>query len=330
MKVLLVSNQYAENNIGNPIISRMKDAIGSDSRVSKIDFFPFKNRVPILRKIRAVARNYDIIHIHFGGLYALLIWCAVANLKVRKFITFHGTDIHAKALSSTKSFLGKLKIIFNQKASFLLIKLFDKVGFVAAPLIEYIPSKIYNSCKNKFFIQQLGVDYDKFSLIDKASAQAYLGLSPAKYVLFSDVSHTNIKRRDLAEDIVKCLGPDFKLLPMSGVEADIVPYYINSSEFAILTSDEEGSPNIIREVLALNKPFFSVNVGDAAKQLEGLQNSTVISRNPEEAASQIKSVINKPYVDFTRENKRRKLDFGILSKEVINLYERSLISDENS
>lgn len=43
---------------------------------------------------------------------------------------------------------------------------------------------------------------------------------------------------------------------MCGVKPDEVPYYINACEFALLTSDEEGSPNIIREVLSLNKSFL--------------------------------------------------------------------------
>lgn len=62
-----------------------------------------------------------------------------------------------------------------------------------------------------------------------------------------------------------------------------------------------GSPNIIREALFLNKPVFSVNVGDAAKQLERLHNSAIISREPKEAIEQIKLVILRTYTDNTRE-----------------------------
>lgn len=321
MKVLLVSNQYSNNGVGNPIIHRMRDSLASDNRISKVHFFAFKNRFSTFKKLRKEAKKYDLVHIHFGGLYALLVWISLAFRKQKKIITFHGTDIHAKAILTSNSFLEKLKIKVNQKASFLLIRGCDKVGFVAEALLDYIPEKLKENNKKKFFIQRLGVNYSKFKPQNKTDAQLKLGLRPSRYVLFSDVSNTNIKRRDIAIEIVKNLGPEYKLLVMSGVKSDDVPDYINAADFAILTSDEEGSPNIIREVLALNKPFFSVNVGDASVQLHGLQNSRIISRNPHEAALQILDSIKKPYIDYSRESMRESLDFNELNKSIISLYE---------
>ena len=81
---------------------------------------------------------------------------------------------------------------------------------------------------------------------------------------------------------------------------------------------------IIREVLSLNKPFFSVNVGDAAMQLKGLDNSSIISRNPEEAAATIKACINKEYTDNTRDSKKDVLDFVSINKGVVSLYNEVL------
>lgn len=80
----------------------------------------------------------------------------------------------------------------------------------------------------------------------------------------SDVSGTNIKRRDIAEAIVAQMNGEVALLRMTHVKPELVPLYISAASFLLLTSDEEGSPNIIRECLVMNKPVFSVNVGDAA------------------------------------------------------------------
>ena len=114
---------------------------------------------------------------------------------------------------------------------------------------------------------------------------------------------------------------------MCKVKADQVPVYINACDFVILTSDEEGSPNIIREALALNKPIFSVEVGDAPQQLKGLNNSTIISREPDKAAQTIKEYLNKSYTDNSRETRREIIDFVLCNSKIIDIYESSLTSN---
>jgi len=323
MNVLLVSNQRPnEQGVGNPIMYRMRDALSRDERIEKVAFLPFCNSLSSLWSIRQKARDYDIVHVHFGGLYALVIWLGLLGIKCKKIITFHGTDIHAKALKTTTSKIKRLKIMVNQLASFINIRLFDKCGFVAKEMMDYIPNCLNRYMKEKSFLQTLGVDYTLFSFIDKLEAQKYLGLGPFRYVLFSDVSNTSIKRRDIAEDIVRFLGSDYTLLIMCGVKPNDVPYYINACDFLLLTSDEEGSPNIIREALSLNKPVFSVNVGDVAKQLSGLKNSAIIGRSPEVAVKVIKETVKYPYVDNTRMARKQILDFVSVSRGVVDLYEK--------
>lgn len=323
MKILLVSNQgYDKRGIGNPIMFRMKNALSKDLRINEVKFLPVQNSIRSFLYIRKTAKKYDIVHIHFGGLYALLIWFSLIGVKTTKLITFHGTDIHAKAIKTAKTKKEKIKIRINQISSFISIVLFTNTGFVSPDLINFVPKTIKKRFAYKFFTQSLGVDYDVFRVIDKEEAQRHLGLSPAKYVLFSDISHTPIKRRDIAESIIKHIDGDFKMLLMCGVRSDEVPYYINACEFGILTSDEEGSPNIIRECLALNKPFFSVDVGDASTQLKGLNNSAIISRSPITASKQIKTALSRNYVDDTRSSLKKKLDFVEVSKAMVDLYSK--------
>lgn len=323
-KVLFISNQRPNScGIGNPIITRILKSFARETNVLKVDFLPFENTIRSLWKIRKESRKYDVVHIHFGGLYALAIILFLIGVKTYKIITFHGTDIHAKSLKTTKSIVSRLKIYLNQKASFLSICLYDKCGVVAKEMFAYIPQRLRENNKEKFFIQLLGVDYETFTIKDKRKAQDSLNLQHGHYVLFSDISNTTIKRRDIASDIVKELGTPYQLLIMSGVKSDKVPDYINACDFVILTSDEEGSPNIIREALALNKPFFSVDVGDAAIQLQGLTNSSIISRNPQEAAKVILKYIKRPYIDNTRATRHYKLNIAETNKSIIQLYMQS-------
>ena len=325
MKIAIVSNQiFTDGRVTNPVLTRMKNSMQRDDRVDEVMLLPVSYSFKGFKSIRTAAKLCDIIHIHFGGLYALAVWFFLIGVKRPKLITFHGTDIHAKAIKTEKKLLSKLKIKLNQYASFLLILSFDKVGFVAKEMELYVPKCFGGALKRKSFLQSLGVDYQTFQLMNQKEAKEKLILGGYKYGLFSTISNTNIKRQDIAEAIVKELGEDFKLLVMCGVKPEEVPVYINASDFLLLTSDEEGSPNIIRESLALNKPVFSVNVGDAALQLEGLENSRIIDRNPSVAAKEIFDTLNKTYIDNTREKLRDRIDFDCLNERVIDIYESLL------
>lgn len=320
MKVLLLSNQgMVEPFVGNPIMLRYRDALLNDKRIDDVKMLRCNRPFSVAKELRSMAQQVDIIHVHFGGIYALATWLLLLGINKPKFITFHGTDIHAKALRTAKSFSEKLRIKLNQYSSFLSIICFSKCGFVAQEMEKYIPSFLRKILVEKNFIQALGVDYNLFSPMKKIEAQKRLRLMPGKYVLFSDVHNTSVKRRDIAEDIVNRLE-GYKLLIMCGVKSDEVPLYINACEFILLTSDQEGSPNIIREALSLNKPVFSVEAGDAVKQLEGLCNSAIISRNPDIAAQQIKNLLMIAYKDNSRETKKSIIDFSECSRSTIQLY----------
>ena len=321
MKVLLISNQHTnKQGVGNPIMYRMRNALAYDERINQVVFMPAYNSISSLIELRKCAKNYDVVHIHFGGICALFIWVFMLGVKTKKFITFHGTDIHAKAMKTAKSRKERLKIYLNQKASFLSIFLFDKCGFVAEEMIDYVPKYLDKQMQEKAFLQPLGVDYSIFVSMDKIVAQDHLGIAHKNYMLFSDVSNTSIKRRDIAAAIAKELENKYELLIMSGVKPSDVPYYINACDFDLLTSDEEGSPNIIREVLSMNKPFFSVEVGDAAKQLDGLMNSAIISRDAKEAAKMINATMAKVYTDNTRETRKDRLDFVMINNRIVDIY----------
>lgn len=326
MKVLLISNEYPRpGRTGNPIINRLQNALESDERVDSVVFCPFTNKISDFANIRKAAKKNDIIHVQFGGLYAFLVWMSIIGISKPKLLTFHGTDIHAKAIKTSKSYLTKLKVWLSQKASFISILLFDKLGFVSDTLISYVPKWIQNKYKDKFFVQPLGVDYSLFVPATKVDSLKKLGIEDYKYVLFSDISGTPIKRRDIAEAIGERMGEDYRLLVMSKVDPEMVPVYINACEFVLLTSDEEGSPNITREALSLNKRVFSVDVGDVKQQLAGLRNSAIISRNPEEAVRAILQKLTEPYTDNTREGLKAKIDFAKIGNKIVDIYEYLLV-----
>ncbi len=329
MKILIISNQHADaGKVGNPVLRRMIASLRKDERVEAVDFLLFDKARPVasLRAMAAEARRHDVAHVHFGGLYALAVWAALLGARCPKVITFHGTDIHARAIRTASSMAEKVKIRLNQWASFACIALYTRHAFVAGEMRRYLPAWLRRRSERKGFVQRLGVDYALFTPEPQQQARQRLGIGDDnRLVLFSDVSHTNIKRRDLAEKIVALMPQDYRLLVMTGVPPEEVPVYINASDLLLLTSDEEGSPNIIRECLALNRRVYSVEVGDARQQLAGLRDSMIISREPEEAARQIADSLSHPYTDDSRDTCRQRLDLDIISRQVADIY-LSLIS----
>lgn len=326
MKVLIVSNEYNRpGRLGNPIIPRLINATRNDSRVERVVFRPFTNSFGDFALIRKDAKDSDIIHIHFGGIYALLVWFALIGINAYKFITFHGTDLHAGELATTKSISTRIRIKLNRISSIISVCVFDSVGVVSESLIDFIPKYVLNRCSRKIFVQSLGVDFDLFQKEEVEIAQNRLGLKNNKYILFSDKSNTPIKRRDIAESIMSFLQ-GYTLLVMCGVSPDEVPIYINSSEAILITSDMEGSPNIVREALALNKRVFSVDVGDVRKQIEGLKDSCIISRDPQQAAKTIIEKLSMTYSDNTRNMYNNRLNINNLTSRVIDVYETLIIN----
>lgn len=326
MKILIVSNQIKpDGEVGNPILKRMGTSMCRDQRVEAVEYISVKYTWSGLAAIREKAKTVDVCHVHFGGLYVLAVWLVLIGTSCQKIITFHGTDIHAKGIDRAKGIKEKVKIRLNQWASFFSIVLFKRAGFVAAEMQRHLPMLLKKCYDKKMFIQQLGVDYQLFHPKTRTEALLHLGLTDKHYILFSDISNANIKRRDIAEAVVKEFNGKYDLLIMSKVLPEEVPFYIDVCDFLLLTSDEEGSPNIIRECLSLNKPVFSVDVGDVRQQLAGLHNSAIIERDPVIAAQQIRNKMSVEYTDNTRETRRNMLDFDYLNKATIDLYQQIII-----
>ncbi|MDE5759104.1 MAG: hypothetical protein K2H85_10910, partial [Allobaculum sp.] len=62
-----------KDGIGNPILYRMASSLSKDNRIETVDFKPVSNKLSSFFNIRRLAKHYDLIHIHFGGIYALIL-----------------------------------------------------------------------------------------------------------------------------------------------------------------------------------------------------------------------------------------------------------------
>ena len=109
---------------------------------------------------------------------------------------------------------------------------------------------------------------------------------------------------------------------MANVKSDDVPYYLSACNYILITSDKEGSPNIVREALLMNKTVFSVDCGDVMEQIKHSKSSIIISRNPDLASKQILKQIK--YLENLKLNDRAiyldNLAWRNLKEQKINIY----------
>jgi glycosyltransferase involved in cell wall biosynthesis len=68
-------------------------------------------------------------------------------------------------------------------------------------------------------------------------------------------------------------------------------YYYNASDVALLTSFDEGSPNVIKEAMACNCPIVSTNVGDVQEVIGNTEGCFVCNADAGEIANKVEIIL---------------------------------------
>lgn len=319
INILILSNQISHfEGVGNPIIYNYIKALEQEDNL-KVYFKSIKTLVDI-KSIRNFikTKSIDVVHIHFGGLNSFLTLCFIGNL-VPRILTFHGTDIHGGGSLKQSGFKKFLKNRINKFFSLLSLRKLNLVGIVSEDLSNYLPYYV------NYFVDKLGVDESTFDPLkfSETECREKLGLdSNKKYFLFSSVSSSVIKRPDLAHEIIQNFNSNYEILFVTNVKSENVPYYLGACDYVLITSDKEGSPNIVREALMMNKIVFSVDCGDVKEQIKYSKYSIIISRDPKVAYQQINDQINLIAGRKSKDRNKyfKKISWKYLRKEKVKIY----------
>lgn len=145
----------------------------------------------------------------------------------------------------------------------------------------------------------------------KPSSEIGKNVNKTKKILFAAVDiNTPVKRFWLAEKAFNLFHenyPNSELVLMSKIPHEQVCEFMSNMDVLLLTSSHEGWPNVVKEMLACNKPFVSTNVSD----LESISKSTascfICDDNPERLALALEKALNAP-----KENLRKHVaDFNM-------------------
>lgn len=146
-------------------------------------------------------------------------------------------------------------------------------------------------------------------------------------VLFAADPSRESKNFELAKravEIAKKTFPSINLEIVFNVEHTEIIKEIKSSACILSTSKWEGSPNIIKEALACNRPIVATNVGDIAWLLENVEGCFVTNFDAEIIAESILKAITfnkeKKYTLGLEKIKELELDAQSIANRILKIY----------
>jgi glycosyltransferase involved in cell wall biosynthesis len=136
-----------------------------------------------------------------------------------------------------------------------------------------------------------GVDARRFSPGDRTEARRRLGLPLSNPIVIFPNTPTEIRKRiDRAQQAMALVNrdiPDAILRVVSGVSHAAMPDYYRAADCCLLTSDWEGSPNVVKEALLSGLPVVTTDVGDVRRWIPLSPESAICAFDAASLAAQV-------------------------------------------
>lgn len=294
LRVLVVTNMYPTTQAPayGAFVASQVDAlreIGVDITVEFIDGRrePWRYATAIPRVTRLAASGFDLVHAHYG-----LAGFVAAFHSRPLVVSFCGDDLlgtpGATGRPTAKSRLGML---LSQYAAGRA----DAIICKSENLRESLPMP---KDRARAAVIPNGVDTGRFNPGGRLEARHRLGLDPdERVILFPAAPTVRRKRVDIAEAAVaraSAQGVAARLWVVHGVLPEAMPDHYRAADCILVTSDWEGSPNVVKEALCCDVPVVSVDVGDVAHWLRVAPGCRLVPRDPEGIAAGLVGVLTGP------------------------------------
>jgi teichuronic acid biosynthesis glycosyltransferase TuaC len=326
-RVLVVTNMYPndQNTALGRFVKNQTDALdGLECEQDVLLIEGGRSRWNYLRAIGRIRREvssgkHDLVHAYYG----LCGFAAIWQRRVPVVVTFCGSDLNPGFAGERRApLLSALVFALSQLAS-----LRARACIVRSQaMLERIISP---RARKRTLILASGIDLETFHPTPKEVARARLGWAPERKVaLFvcADSRLPAVKRPELARSAVaeaqKQL-PEMELIAVFGKpQSDLNDFYC-AADLLLLTSANEGSPNVVREALACNLPVVSTRVGDVEDQIAGLQNCYACEPDPVQMGSRIVEVVRQ---GGRADSRQRMMKYSLTqtTKAILTLYRRVL------
>lgn len=322
MKVLQITTNYPCKE--NPIFGIfMKEQVESVEKYGVENTIIFSNGLRSNPKIKFSAtfihlrtamklffhlltHKYDVIHCH--NVLSGLILQIVGGLNNRNTVMSLQIDPETPG-STDQKFTGKLYPKFA----------------------KIIVKKQLKNHKEKFVYLPNGVNMDLFKPLDKTECKNKLGLDQDKrYILFVDSNTFKArtqKRKDRFDETLRILKEKYgyqnlEPLVMTKTARADVPVWMNACDMYLLSSDEEGSPNAVKECMACNVPVVATPVGNIPDLFEGVKECKMSSKLDAEELAELANVVLSSDSEIKTREKiiEKELDMDSIAKRLFKLY----------
>lgn len=308
MKILIVANQ----NTGHfsPFVIEQVDSLTKLG--VEFEYFGIMGKGPLgyLRNLPALIRKIrefkpDIVHAHYG-LSGLL---AVLQRKIPVVITYHGSDIHGRGKNLVLSRFAMMGAAFN---IFVTEALKDIAGYK----------------RGNCAVIPCGINISGFVPEDRIRARESLGWdADTKYILFAGAFDREVKNAPLAKSAVALID-GAELVELKGFDRKGVRNALSASDCLLMTSHNEGSPQIIKEAMACGTPIVSVDVGDVKDVIGTTEGCYLAGYDAEDIASKIRSAL---LFEGKTDGRKRLYELGLanelVAKRVLEVY-RAIIKEK--
>lgn len=307
MKVLFVCSGNSVNGIG-AVVSNQAEALMQKGM--SVTFFPIKGKgwfsylkhAFLLRKFLR-KNSFDIIHAH----YSLSAFTATLAGCKPLVVSLMGSDAQAGKITSSL-----IRFFYKKRWAKLIVK--------SASMMEQLKLKDAEIIPN-------GVDISFFKPFDDSGLKSKFGFSTDKQtILFLADPAREAKNFSLAERAFKMLNDaNIELQIRYNIPKEEVQQIINAADTILLTSLWEGSPNVIKESMACNKPIVATNVGDIAWLFGDEPGYFLTDFTPENVAEKIKLALEFSNKHSRTNGRERIMELGLdsetVARKIISVYQ---------
>jgi glycosyltransferase involved in cell wall biosynthesis len=238
------------------------------------------------RRLRRTIRagNADIVHAQYGGVTGVL--CALACGRRKFVLTVRGSDLNVVA--SMHPLRNRLTRWMTRWAA----RRADAIVCVSAALKEQL-----RSSGRKATVIPTGVDLELFRPLEAGGQASPTGgaSTDEPLILFNAGQAPQQKGMALVEAAVDLRRSEGARLQLRITRGDLsreeMAGLMRGADCLVIASESEGSPNVVKEAMACGLPIVSVDVGDVALRLAGVEPSAIVERTPQAIANGIRDVL---------------------------------------
>ena len=220
------------------------------------------------------SKDFHVVHAHYGtvGLVATF-------QRLPTVVTFAGSDLNGVRVGAMRHRLrGRVEIAMSQFAAWRA----DRIIVMSNRMKSLL---WFRDRKRQSMVLPYGIDTKHFAPGDKVAARRYFGLPQDAFVVLWPHSASPIKRRDLAEAAIESaqrLVPSVRLWKPPPLPWEMMPRCYHAADCLLVTSQTEGSPNVVKEALSTGLPVISVDVGDVWEWIKRTSWCAPVTRDAEQ------------------------------------------------